>query len=157
MGTRDLQSFEIWFESNRSSDSIRKWLADLKIFESNQSCLLRQRPLLSCPVGSMRNVNPAPWFCSFRLWHYINDLLTYLLTYVKIRWDFFSYRGWGWGSRQPLMTTSPGPLLNLQIQTRLRHWVWNDHGTTWLRFWSIPRNRAMLQCTTACFLSLAVI
>jgi len=37
--------------------------------------------------------------------------------------------------------------------------VWSDHGTTWLHFWSIPRNRAMrntgrgLLCfrTAACF------
>ena len=25
----------------------------------------------------------APWFCSFRLWRYINHLLTYLLTYSR--------------------------------------------------------------------------
>ena len=26
--------------------------------------------------------------------------------------------------------------------------VWSDHGTTWLHFWSIPRNRAMTRCAT---------
>jgi len=26
--------------------------------------------------------------------------------------------------------------------------VWSDHGTTWLHFWSIPRNRAMPRCAT---------
>jgi len=26
--------------------------------------------------------------------------------------------------------------------------VWGDHGTIWLDFWSIPRNRAMPQCAT---------
>jgi len=28
------------------------------------------------------DVRHAPWFCSFRLWHFINHLLTYLLTYL---------------------------------------------------------------------------
>jgi len=28
------------------------------------------------------NSSYAPWFCSFRLWRFINHLLTYLLTYV---------------------------------------------------------------------------
>ena len=28
----------------------------------------------------------APWFCSFRLWRYINHLLTYLLTVCLWRW-----------------------------------------------------------------------
>ena len=26
--------------------------------------------------------------------------------------------------------------------------VWSDHGTPWLHFWSIPRNRAMPRCAT---------
>jgi len=32
----------------------------------------------------------APWFCSFRLWRYINHLLTYLLTYLN---EFYSRVG----------------------------------------------------------------
>jgi len=46
----------------------------------------------------------APWFCSFRLWRYINHLLTYILTYkIQTNRSYSCQR-----TRQPLlMTISP--------------------------------------------------
>jgi len=49
------------------------WLSSSTFFPSLQQCIAL--------IGNYAT-NHAPRFCSFRLWHFINHLLTYLLTYI---------------------------------------------------------------------------